>query len=235
MTTITNTATTPALPGSPASSPSSASSTSGIPQSAQAGLDGDFTMFLKMLTTQLQNQDPLQPMDSTQFTQQLVSYSQVEQAIKGNDKLDQLSTLLGGQSLSQAVSMIGRDVSVNSPTTALGSNGANWDYTLGTTAASATLTVTDAQGNKVAVLNGPTASGVNHVQWNGTDSNGNALPPGAYTLQVNALDSAGNTITSSVTSRGIVQTVDYQDGAPILDFGGVTAQMASVLSVSPAA
>lgn len=230
MTTITSSASTPAAGAVPATS----TPASGTPDAA-ATLNGDFTMFLKMLTTQLQNQDPLKPMDSTEFTQQLVSYSQVEQQIKGNDQLAQLTSLLGGQSLSQAAGLIGSNVTVNSPTSVLGSNGAGWNYNLGAAAATATLTITDQQGNQVAVLSGPTAAGVNRITWDGTDSSGRALPPGAYNLSVNALTQGGDTISSSVVGRATVQAVNFQNGQPMLDLGGTSVAITDILSVSPAA
>jgi flagellar basal-body rod modification protein FlgD len=93
-------------------------------------LAADFNMFVKLLITQVQNQDPLSPMDTAQYTQQLVSYSQVEQSISANQKLGAILDRLAGQGLGEAVGLIGHDVHTSGD--AVVQNGvANWSLAAG--------------------------------------------------------------------------------------------------------
>src|SRR6201986_811416 len=114
---------------------------------AAAQLSGNFDTFLTLLTTQLQNQDPLSPMDSTQFTQQLVEFSQVEQQINTNDNLQTLINQGTSAAGTNAVSYLGKAVTVTNGNAPLTGGTAAWTYNLGTASAQTTLTVTDANGN----------------------------------------------------------------------------------------
>lgn len=194
-------------------------------------LNGNFDMFLRMLTTQLQNQDPLKPMDTAEFTQQLVSYSQVEQSIKTNEKLAGLEGLLGGQALSQATGLIGRDVAINMPTSVLGEDGARWTYNLGTNASLTKVSVVDSKGNVVRTLEGQTKSGMHDVTWDGKNDQGVEMPAGLYTLKVEASTAAGTQVSSWVAGRGVVQSVHFENGEPLLDLGGASVRIADLLTV----
>ena len=149
-------------------------------------LSGNFDTFLQLLTTQLQNQDPTSPMDSNQFTQQLVEYSQVEQQINTNTNLQTLITQGTSQSGAYATVYLGKNVTVTNGKASLTNGAASWTYNLGTTAASTTLTVTNASGSVVYTGAGETTAGNNTFNWNGQDNNGNQLPDGTYTLAVTA-------------------------------------------------
>src|SRR6201996_1325219 len=109
-------------------------------------LSSNFSTFLTLLTTQLKNQDPTSPMDSNQFTQQLVQFSQVEQQIDTNTNLKSLIAQGTSQAASYATSYLGKNVSVTNGNASLAAGSANWSYTLGATAASSTLTVTNSAG-----------------------------------------------------------------------------------------
>lgn len=202
--------------------------------SGRATLNGDFNMFLKLLTTQLQNQDPLKPMDSSEFTQQLVSYSQVEQAIKGNEKLEALATMLGGQTMSQAVSLIGRDVAIDMPTSVLGDTGARWQYTLAAPGTETKLSILDQNGNVVRTLNGEVAGGDHNLNWDGKNDAGEPMAAGLYTLKVETTNSAGNQIQSWVSAKGLVQSVHFENGEPLLDLGGASVRLSEVVTVRQA-
>ncbi|MGW8280018.1 flagellar hook assembly protein FlgD [Sphingomonas aurantiaca] len=109
----------------------------------------DFNMFLKLLTTQMQNQDPLSPMDSTQYTQQLVQYSQVEQSVQQNSTLKDILASLSNQTIGQAAQFIGRDAVFESAVSGLGAKPASWQYAADRTMASGTVTIRDAGGKTV--------------------------------------------------------------------------------------
>ncbi|BCW88486.1 Basal-body rod modification protein FlgD [Alphaproteobacteria bacterium SO-S41] len=210
---------------------SSATSAATQAGSASKTLSGNFDTFLKLLTAQLQNQDPLEPMDTSQFTQQLVQYSSVEQNIYTNKNLETLIGLQQNAGLGSAVSYIGREVSADSPDAALSNGIAEWTYTLPRPAASVSLTVTDASGKTVFSGTGPLKAGANTVGWDGKTNAGATAPDGVYTLTVKAVDSAGESMTAPLSLSGVVAGVETVDGQVVLDVGGVKLKLSDVNAV----
>ncbi|HEY5346800.1 MAG TPA: flagellar hook capping FlgD N-terminal domain-containing protein, partial [Rhizomicrobium sp.] len=202
------------------------------PTDAAQELSGNFDTFLTLLTTQLQNQDPLSPMDSTQFTQQLVEFSQVEQQIDTNTNLNTLITQGQSQSGAYAASYLGRQVTLTNGQGSLQNGTADWNYDLSTASATTALTVTDANGDVVYNTTGANTPGVSDFTWNGEDNNGNQLPDGAYTLSVSAQDSSGDTVTTAVKSTGTVSEVDMTSGTPQLMIGALSVPLADISAVS---
>ena len=199
---------------------------------AMAQLSSNFSTFLTLLTTQLKNQDPTSPMDSNQFTQQLVMYSQVEQQIDTNSNLKNLIAQGSTQAGAMATTYLGRKVSVTNGQASLSDGAATWTYNLPTTAATTTLTVTNASNQVVYTGAGETASGTHSFAWNGKDNNGNALPDGAYKLTVGAKDSASNAIDASVASAGLVGQIDMSSGTPLLVIGSMEVGIADIAAVA---
>lgn len=193
-------------------------------------LSGNFDTFLKLLTTQLQQQDPLSPMDTSQFTQQLVEYSQVEQQIDTNGNLQTLISQGTSQSAAYATSYLGKTVTVSGGEGSLSGGKAEWTYNLGTTATSTTLKVTDANGKVVYTGAGQTTAGNNVFDWNGQDNSGNQLPDGTYTLAVNA-EAGGQTVTTSVSATGTVSEVNMSSGTPQLLIGAMEVPLTSISGV----
>jgi len=200
-------------------------------QQATQQLAGNFDTFLKLLTTQLQNQDPLSPMDSNQFTQQLVAFSGVEQQINTNDNLQSLIALSMSQQASSAVNYIGHSVVMTNGMGALQNGAVDWTYNLAAPAAGTTLTVTDSTGKVVYTGSGSTAQGNNDFAWNGQDQGGNQLPDGQYTLSVAAAASDGTAITSTIASKAIVTAVDMSGSTPQLVLGAMEIPLSSVSMV----
>jgi flagellar basal-body rod modification protein FlgD len=199
---------------------------------AAAGLSQTYDTFLKLLTTQLKNQDPLSPMDSTKFTEQLVQYSSVEQQISQNKNLETMISLLQGGQTTNAVGYIGREVEAKTSKATLGDDGATWRYSLGTNSAVTQITVTNASGLPVYATTGSTASGEHEFTWNGKDSAGNKLPAGDYTVTVTARDAAGSKVTSNVSVGGTVTGVEMKDGTPLLIVGGSRLSLSDIVSVT---
>ena len=208
--------------------PASASASS--TNNATSQLSSNFDTFLQLLTTQLQNQDPLDPMDTSQFTQQLVEYSQVEQQIDTNSNLQSLISQGTQQSAAYATGYLGKTVTVSGGEGSLQNGQAEWTYNLAAAATSVGVQITDASGNVVYSGSGPTAKGNNTVTWNGQDNNGNQLPDGSYTLSIKAA-AGGNTVTSSVTSVGTVSEVNMINGVPELMIGSMEVPLTSISSV----
>ena len=214
--------------------PAAATSGSAAGSDAMSQLSGNFNTFLTLLTSQLKNQDPTSPMDSSTFTQQLVMYSQVEQQISTNTNLKTLIGQGNTQIGSYATSYLGRAVSITNGNAPLSGGVAKWSYNLGTAAASTTLTVSNASGRVVYTGAGETASGSHQFAWNGKDNNGNQLADGTYTLKVTAKASDGSGVTSEVASAGIVSEIDMTSGTPQLLIGGMSVGLGDVAHVANA-
>src|SRR5215831_6422021 len=150
--------------------PSAAASTGSAAQDAQKSLSANFDTFLTLLTTQLKNQDPLSPMDSNQFTQQLVQFSQVEQQIHSNQNLESLISLTKANSATTAVSYLGKSLTLTDGTAPLMNGEAKWAYSLDNDASTTKLVVTDATGKIVYAGTGETTSGMHAFTWDGKDN-----------------------------------------------------------------
>ena len=212
----------------------SVSAASGAGRS-QSQLAANFDTFLILLTAQLKNQDPLEPMDSNEFTQQLVQFSQVEQQINSNKNLESLIALTKARSSSDAVSYLGKTLTLTDGTAALMGGQAVWAYALDNDAANATLTVKNSHGDVVYAAPAETSAGMHSFDWDGVGSNGIALPAGPYTLTVTARNSTGGSVTTRVASQGVISEVDLTGSEPILMIGplGVPISKATLLSQTP--
>lgn len=185
-----------------ASAAAVAAANNGKTASSGTGLEGDFSFFLKMLTTQLQNQDPTEPMDVTQMTQQIAQYSGVEQQVKTNTTLEKLIASNNQSQLATAVSYIGKEIETSGSTgmLAYAQNGsqvgsAQFSYTLPSNVSSVNVEVLNAEGEVVYSGAGPTTAGENTINWNGLATDGKtALEAGKYTIRVTAKDATGATI-----------------------------------------
>lgn len=193
-------------------------------------LSSDYTLFLKLLTSQMTNQDPLDPMDTSQYTQQLVQYSQVEQSIQQSGTLKEILSRLSSQDMIQASSLIGRTVSYNSATAGLPADGsASWQWTLPRAATSLTATITNASGRTVEVRT--LEPGATSLDWDGRLANGSRAPEGTYTLTIDGKDSAGTSLGGTVHGSGTVQSVAMIDSDVVMTIGGVRQPASALLSV----
>lgn len=176
---------------------------------AQNQLGADYNNFLKLLTAQIQNQDPLKPMDSTQFVQQLAQLSQVEQAVQTNQNLETLNTKVGTMSGLSSLGMLGRQVSLASDRVELTGGAGSTNYKLASAAAAVTATISDSNGTVVRTLTGlPTTGGTNvPLIWDGRSDLGTVQPDGVYTVKINAVDSTGNTISYDTYPATTVEQV----------------------------
>lgn len=219
----------------PAIIPAAASTASKATADASA-LNQSFDQFLLLLTTQLKNQDPLAPMDSAQFTNQLVSFSGVEQQIKTNANLAKLVANASTTQTSVALGYIGLNVDVNGKQfDHSGAGGVKTIYKLSSDASINTVNILDQQGNTVYTTTGELSSGLHTFIWDGTDSNGQPAPAGTYTLQVGALDAAQKNISVTTIVPGYVTGIETAaDGNINLIVGTHTPQLISLSSVTRA-
>jgi len=191
----------------------------------------NFDTFLSILTTQLKNQNPLDPLDTNQFTQQLVQFTGVEQQLKTNQFLEAL--LLNTQSSfrSDAVSYIGREVTASGETAELKDGGAYWAYNAEANVANATVTIKNAAGSVVYTETGSLNAGNGAFLWDGMGADGSKQPDGVYTIDIKGTNVAGNTVKVSTSSVGIVTAVDFSGAQPMLTVGQNKVALSDVTSV----
>ncbi len=195
---------------------------------ATTNLAEDFDTFLTLLTTQLQNQDPLEPTDTETFVQQLTQFTEVEQSIATNQNLELLVGLSQAASGATAVSYLGQDVVANGAESQLDNGEARWTYDIARDSSTVRLTILNENGIPVHEADGNQTSGQHDFTWDGKSSNGTTLPDGLYTLQVRAEDAAGNSVITNTTIRGRVSAVDFSGSDPVLTVDGVSVPMRSV-------
>jgi flagellar basal-body rod modification protein FlgD len=196
------------------------------------GLADDFDSFLQLLTTQLKNQDPLSPLDANQFTEQLVQFSAVEQAIKSNDVLGQLLAVIRGDQIARSVDYIGAEVEAAGQTVQLGAGGTGQvHYRLDRAAAAVRIDIYDSGGRLVASRQGDTGLGSHSVAWDGRSQSGAALPDGLYRVEVVASDAAGQAVPVTTTIRGLVDGVEIDGDRVLLSINGVLMPLESITAI----
>jgi flagellar basal-body rod modification protein FlgD len=210
----------PVVSGTTPQASSSSSSSSSLSSTTGATLAGNFQTFLTLLTTQLQNQNPLDPLDTNQFTQQLVQFAGVEQQLKTNDELSQLVTLQQTTQATQALGFVGKTAVVNGSTTALSNSQAAWQLNIPTTS-TVTINIANSKGQTVFTGNySATAGDDQPFAWNGQGNDGTQWPDGQYTMTATAQDSTGNSVAISTEIAGTVNSVDLTQSPPLLSIQG---------------
>lgn len=199
---------------------------------AKQTLSQNYDSFLKLLTTQLQHQDPLSPMDSSQFVSQLVQFSEVEQAIATNSNLENLISIDKSNQTTAALGYIGSTVEASGSSAPLQNGQAQFSYNI-TTPGANEIVITDQNGSPVAVANGDPTAGKHTFTWDGTKADGSKAPDGVYNIQLVGAD--GTPLTVDTTAFGKVTGVSSGSNGLVLDLGGVQVPVGSVLSVQAGA
>lgn len=196
-------------------------------------LSADMNTFLTLLTTQLKYQDPLDPMDTAEFTNQLVQYSSVEQAIQTNEKLDSLLSLNVANLGAQAVSYIGKTAQVIGDVMPLENGKAKATYTLDKNVTSCMVSVKDMEGKIIYSAQGKITAGTHEFEWDGKDSDGNQLEDGAYQIIVTPKVASGETkATVMTTVFGKVTGVASDENNVYIGLGdAVTASLGDILTM----
>ncbi len=208
---------------------STAAATTG--QNALTSLSGNFNDFLSMLTTQLQNQDPSSPMDTDQFTQELVEFSGVEQQINTNSSLTQLIQLTQGNEVMQSGAIDGKQVTVQANQIALQNGKGEIQFT-SPAAEPAAIAIYNGSGQQIANAVVQATAGSNTWTWNGTDGQGNTVPDGAYNIAVVGANTDGSTTALPFTVVGTATSVqNTASGGVQLQLGALGVGFGSVQSV----
>ena len=194
--------------------------TNGIGDKNDKKLSENFDTFLSLLTTQLKNQDPMAPMDTDKFTQQLNQYSQVEQLIQSNKNLEALVQLSTANTSLGLINYVGKETVIEGSEAALNDGKADWRLSLPENASNVTYVVKDANGNEVYSRSGSLSAGDATFSWDGSKSDGGTAAPGTYTLTVNATNANNKPVGVDVNVRGIVEGVDMTGASPKLLING---------------
>lgn len=193
----------------------------------------DFSQFLQILTTQLQNQDPLSPLDSNEFTNQLVQFSQVEQSINTNTKLDDLVALQLGNSTTAALGYVGLDVQYVSAEVALEQGTPTTiRYSIDTPAQVSNINIFAEDGE--LVFSGPADKtvGAHQFDWDGKDLLGNDLPSGTYVVRVDAADLNEQPIQTTTVVQSRVKGIEQQNGIVFALVGERAVPITDIINAS---
>lgn len=207
----------------------SGSATSSLTASRQ-GIADNFDTFLSLLTTQLKHQNPLDPLDTNQFTSQLVQFTSVEQQLKTNQFLETMLLSTQNASNTQAVSFIGKTVTSSGNVSDLSNGGAVWSFTL-PEPATVTVTIKDKVGNAVFTHTGTLNGGASQFVWDGKGNDGTTYPDGTYSISLDARSATGSTVAVSTETTGTVSGVDLTGTEPVLIVGSARINLSTITSV----
>jgi len=233
MTAATANTASPIVSGTTPLSASSSSSSSAAAANSLASqqIAGNFQSFLTLLTTQLQNQNPLSPLDTNQFTQQLVEFAGVQQQLNTNDSLATLVSLQQTAQSTQALGFVGKTAVVNGNTAALSNSSATWQLSVPSNS-NVDITIASSTGQTVFTGSYSVAAGDNQkFTWNGQGNDGTKWPDGSYTLTATAKDSSNNTVAVTTAIEGVVSSVDLTQSPPLLSINGQTYTVSQIQSI----
>jgi flagellar basal-body rod modification protein FlgD len=191
--------------------------------------------FLKLLVEQLKHQDPLKPQDDSAFVAQLAQFSNLEQTMQTNTNLATIMTELRGQANAQVTSLVGKTATIQGSVAALDGrgNGAPITFMLNSASAATKATIRDSSGNTVRVLDlGARNAGITQVTWDGRNLAGNLQPAGNYSISVAATGSNGGPVSVSQNISGLVSSLSFDQGYPVLNLqNGISAPVSELIRV----
>jgi flagellar basal-body rod modification protein FlgD len=218
----------------PTTSTSNASTAQAAGAIGSQQLAGNFNTFLTLLTTQLQNQDPLSPLDTNQFTQQLVEFASVEQQVNMNSNLQTLISMQQTSASLQALQLVGANVTINSNTASLSKatgSPATWGFSSPAPATGA-VTITSSTGQVAYTGTTSLTAGSQTFTWNGQGNNGVTWPDGNYTLSINAVGATGQPVTVTTQVQGTISSVNVSQNPLQVTVGGQTYPITAIQSIN---
>jgi flagellar basal-body rod modification protein FlgD len=212
----------------------SSSSTATAAGTSMQSLAGNFNTFLQLLTTQLQNQDPLDPLDTNQFTQELVEFASVEQQVNTNSNLQTLITLQQTTEATSALQFIGSTVTATGNTATLSNaTGSPATWSINSAApATANVTITNSSGQTAFTGTTTLNAGTQTYTWNGQGNSSVVWPDGNYTMTISATGANGQPVTVSTQIQGVVTGVNLSQNPPQLTVGGQSIPINQIQSIS---
>jgi len=200
-------------------------------QKDKTTLAGDLDAFLLLLTTQLKNQDPLSPLEPTEFTGQLVQFASVEQQIATNDAMEDLLKVQNASLAASVVGFIGTDVNATGTEMPLQDGSAEFTYTLAHNAKNTDITILDNKGAVVVNAQGSLNAGAHEFKWDGKDNYGNPMAEGAYTININPMDFDEQVISTTISFKAHVTGVNMSSGDTLLEAGDVSIPLDKILAI----
>jgi len=192
----------------------------------------DSDEFLLLMVDQLQNQDPTNPTDTSEYISQMVDYASFETQAEISDQLSEITDTLSSFMSSQGLGYLGQTIEAIGNTTSLQDGEAAWSYNLDSDADSVTVTILDEDGNTVYSASGETEAGSHSFTWDGVTSSGEQLEDGGqYTIQVEAVDADGNDVSGYTTVIAEVSAVDSSGDEAVLGIGDASVLLENVLAV----
>lgn len=229
----TNQTLQPASTASSLAAASAAKKTAGL-SASRTTIANNFDSFLKLLTTQLQHQDPTAPLDTNQFTQQLVSFASVEQQLRSNDTLNQLLTNVKTSNAANAASYVGMQITADGSTSTMQNGKVSWSINPSRDIVQGVINILDKDGNAVASINRSITGGQQTFTWDGRSSTGTLAPEGDYTIAVTGLDTRGQPVTVKSELSGKVDSVDMNNDQPVLLIGSTRIPLANIKTIGRA-
>jgi flagellar basal-body rod modification protein FlgD len=211
--------------------PVNSSSSGSIAANDGVGLITNYEAFLQLLTTQLKNQSPLDPMDTNQFTQQLVQFSTVEQAIKTNQNLERLIANAAASNALGLVGYIGTTVTAEGSKTELTGGQAVWQLNA-PSEGTAEIAIRNAEGAVVFTDTVAIPQGASHFNWDGAMNTGGIAPDGSYSISITAKNADGKLFAVDTLVNGTVDSIDLSGTEPLLKIGDLTIPLSAVRKVA---
>jgi len=208
------------------------SSTTSTSSTSTSDAEDLYTTWITLLATQLQNQDPTNPVDATEFTGQLISLSALEQQALSNETLSSLLEVSEDLQTMSAYDYLGANITAYGDTANFTDGSAEWGYELDSSASTVTITVMDADGDTVYTTEGETSSGSHTFTWDGTTDSGGTAEDGTYQISVEATDSDGSAVDVTTTVNGTVTGAATMDGTVVLLMGDIAVPLSYLVSVT---
>jgi flagellar basal-body rod modification protein FlgD len=203
---------------------------------ARSTLAGDMDAFLLLLTTQLKNQDPLSPLEPTEFTNQLVNFASVEQQIATNDNIEKLLNVQNAALASSVVGFVGREIVADTGgKLPLQDGEAHFEYTLSGDASNVVMTISDDNGNILFTKAGGTSVGKHDVTWDGKDGLGQKMADGPYNVSITPIAFTGETIDHTARIKAVITGVSLANGETKMDASGVIIPFDKIETVTKSA
>ncbi len=220
------------------SGPGGSAAAASLSQALSGGQEMGRDEFLKLLIAQIKNQDPLEPQDNSTFVAELAQFSSLEQAMGMNERLDMLALQQQGLANSQVTSLVGRIATVKGSIVTLDGSGTGAQVAFSQAASSANtkVQIQDQNGNVIRTIDlGARPKGVSTIMWDGRDTAGNVMPKGPYAVSVVTADDNGSPVGVSQETSGVVVSVAFDQGYPVLQLdNGVSVPVSDLLRVKTA-
>ncbi len=210
-----------------------ATAASSTTSTSQTTASSEKDMFLNLLVKQLQYQDPLNPVENTEFASQLAQFSSLEALTNMQNSIDTMSTVQNSMNSMQAISFIGKQVNGSGNTINYTGGNSTINYNVGSNASDVVVKINNSSGMTVRTVDLKNVQqGDNTYTWDGKDDSGSTLGAGTYTFTISATDNSGSAVTTTTNTSGTVTGVRYNGGNIYLEVGDKEVSLSNVSEIS---